>query len=206
MDARLAFGALLALPALFALARALTLALPPLAGAGVALAIYWAALAAAIRATTDIHTLRELLVATWPGRLIALTLALPVVVLGAGTMRLLGQAVLPPHLILAAALAAVLHATLEEAFWRGALLPRPTPGAAALALLLYWAFHLAWIGLVGLSFGLDPVLLVFAPLALGGVWTAARLATDTLGAGVMGHAGVALFLFLGVLARGWTGS
>jgi hypothetical protein len=39
-----------------------------------------------------------------------------------------------------------------------------------------------------------------AALALGGVWTAARLVTGTVGAGVMGHAGFNLFAFAQVLA------
>ena len=40
-------------------------------------------------------------------------------------------------------------------------------------------------------------------LALGGAWTAARLATGTVGAGVLSHAAFNLFAFAGIAARNW---
>jgi hypothetical protein len=42
---------------------------------------------------------------------------------------------------------------------------------------------------------------VLGPLAMGGAWTAARLASGALGAGVIGHAALKLFLFVEVAAR-----
>jgi len=200
MDGRLALGALLAIPVLYAVLDALTRALPPLVGAGLGLLAYWIALGVAL-SRTDRDELLALAVARSPGRLVSVMLALPVVVVGAVTMRLLGVALVPPHLLLAAGLAAIIHAVLEELFWRGALVPRPTPGALALALGLYWVFHIAWLGAEGLRWGVTPPVAVLAPLALGGVWTAARLASGTLGAGILGHAGLNLFLFTGLLAR-----
>jgi membrane protease YdiL (CAAX protease family) len=196
MDRRLALGALLAIPVLYLLCRALSAALGPLAGGGVALMAYWAGLGAALRLTQDPDHLRELLVAQRPGRLVTVMLALPVLALGALTLRQMGQVALPPHLVIAAALGAILHATLEETFWRGALLPRLSAGPAALALALYWVFHLAWLGWAGVQIGPAPWVVLVAPLALGGVWTAARLTSGTLGAAILSHAGVALFLFL----------
>ena len=196
MDRRLALGALLAIPVLYLLCRALSSALEPLAGGGVALMAYWAGLGAALRITQDPDHLRELLVAQRPGRLVTVMLALPVLALGALTLRQMGQVALPPHLVIAAALGAILHAALEETFWRGALLPRLSAGPAARALALYWVFHLGWLGLGGVQLGSAPWVLLVAPLALGGVWTAARLTSGTLGAAILSHAGVALFLFL----------
>ncbi|TNC73016.1 CPBP family glutamic-type intramembrane protease [Rubellimicrobium roseum] len=200
MDGRLAFGAVLAIPLLYGLLHLLTGWLPPLVGAGLGLVAYWATLGAVL-ARQDRDGLLALAQARSPGRLAAVLLALPVIALGAVTMRLLGTVVLPAHLLLAAGLAAILHAVLEELFWRGALWPRPDPGPAALALGLYWAFHLAWLGAQGVSTGLAPHLAVMAPLALGGVWTAARLLSGTLGVSILAHAGLNLFLFTGLLAQ-----
>ena len=196
MDGRLALGALLAIPVLYLLCWALSSALGLLAGGGIALMAYWAGLGAALRLTQDPDHLRELLVAQRPGRLVTVMLALPVLALGALTLRQMGQVALPPHFVIAAALGAILHATLEETFWRGALLPRLSAGPAALALVLYWVFHLAWLGLSAVQIGSDPWVLLAVPLALGGVWTAARLTSGSLGAAILSHAGVALFLFL----------
>ncbi|WP_210527989.1 CPBP family glutamic-type intramembrane protease [Rubellimicrobium arenae] len=201
MDARLALGVLLGGPALYAVLAWLGTVTPPLVAAGLGLMVYWGGLGAALALRADPHRLRALLPAEPPGRLIAVMLALPVLAWGAVTLRLLGDAPLPPHLLVAAALAALLHATLEELFWRGALIPRPGPRAAALALGLYWAFHLAWTGMRDVETGLSPTLAVFGPLALGGVWTASRLSSGTLGAAIMAHAGLALFLFAGTIAR-----
>ncbi|MBP1805319.1 CPBP family glutamic-type intramembrane protease [Rubellimicrobium aerolatum] len=196
MDRRLALAALVALPLLAALAAAL----PPPAGAAVALGAYWALLALAVlRADRDVTA--ALLTARRPSRLTVALLALPVLAWGFVTLRLLGRVPLPPHLLLAAALAALLHATLEELFWRGLLLPRATARAAAGALGLYWIAHLAWLLAAAPPTGLPPAVALLAPLALGGAWTAARLETGTLGAGLMAHAGLALFVFAGTLAR-----
>ena len=203
MDRRLAAGALLAIPLLYLLLLGLSSAIPPLAAWALGLLAYWAGLGAALWAWSDHDTLAELLVARSPGWLITLFLALPPILLGAVTLRLLGSAPLPFHILLAAGLGAILNATLEELFWRGALLPRPTPGAAAGALGLFTLFHLAWLGARGLETGAGPLAPVLAALALGGVWTAARLATGTLGAGILSHAAFNLFAFAGVAARNW---
>jgi hypothetical protein len=203
MDRRLAFGALAAIPVLWVLLLGLSAVLPPLGAWAIGLLAYWAALGAALRAFADRDTLAELLVARSPGRLVTAALAIPPILLGATTLRLLGQEPLPPHILIAAALGAIAHAVLEELFWRGALLPRPSPGAAAGALGLFTLFHLSWLGARGLDTGAGPLAPVLAALTLGGVWTASRLLSDTVGAGVMGHAAFNLFLFAAVAARSW---
>lgn len=202
MDGRLAFGALLAVPALYGLLVWATGALGPLGGMALGLLAYWAGLALTLGLVSDRDTLWQLSEARLPPLSVTLALALPVVVLGALALRALGTVLIPAHLIVAAALGAIVHAVLEELFWRGAMLPRPTPAASAGALLVFWVFHIAWLGARGLETGLDPLLLALGPLALGGAWTAARLATGTLGAAILGHAATALFLAVLVLAQG----
>ena len=203
MDRRLALGALLAIPLLYLLLLGLGTVLSPLSVWAVGLLAYWAGLGLALRAASDLDSLAELFFARSPGWLITAFLALPPILLGAVTLRLLGQEPLPFHILLVAGLGAILGATLEELFWRGVLLPRPTPGAAALALGLYTLFHLAWLGAWGLETGTGPVVPVLAALALGGVWTAARLVTGTVGASVLSHAAFSLFIFAGIAARNW---
>lgn len=200
LDTRLALAALLAVPLLSGLVLGITLLLGPLAGWALGLVAYWAVLGGLLLAWADRDWLGEWLTARWPGRLAGLLLVLPVVVLGAQTLRLLGQDPLPAHLLLAAAMAAVLNATLEELFWRGALIPDPTPRSAALSLALFTLAHAVWLAPIGLETGGPPGLAVAAALSLGGVWTAARLLTGTVGASVLSHAGVNLFAFAQVLA------
>jgi membrane protease YdiL (CAAX protease family) len=203
MDRRLALGALVAIPVLYALLAGLTSALGPLGGWALGLLAYWAGLGLALGTFADRDRLAELLVARAPGRLVTLFLALPVIAYGATVLRLLGQEPLPPTILMAVALGAVANATLEELFWRGALLPRPTPGAAALALGLFALFHLAWLGARGLDTGAGPLAPVLAALALGGVWTASRLLSGTVGAAILSHTGFNLFAFSAIAARTW---
>lgn len=202
MDRRLLLAALGGIPLLWAACRALSGAVEPLVAGGLALLLYWAALAWALLRWADRDWLLGMTAWRWPGRLVALMLLLPVLIVGAGTLRLMGQVVLPAHLILACAIAALAHAVLEEMFWRGALLPGadPLPRDAAGALGLFTLLHLAWLGL---GLGLSPPTFVLGALAAGGVWTAARLLSGSLGAGIMGHAGLNLFLFTGIAARNW---
>ena len=199
-DRRLALVALAAIPLLYGLILWLSAALSPLLGWALGLVAYWCVLGGSLLAWADRDWLAEWLLARWPGRLVALLLALPVVALGAMTMRLLGQDPLPAHLIWAAAIGAVVNATLEELFWRGALIPDPTPRAAAASLGLFTLSHAVWLGAVGLETG-GPAWAPFAAaLALGGVWTASRLLSGTLGAGLLSHAGFNLFAFVMVVA------
>ena len=199
MDRRLALATILAVPVLYAINGWLSGRVDPLAAAGLGLVAYWVFLGAAL-SRMDRDYLYGLLPLQSPGRLINLALALPVILVGAATFRLLGSVILPPHVILAAAMAALLHALLEEMFWRGALIGSAGDRPAALALVLYWIFHLAWLGLAPLEVGVGPTLLVLSPLALGGAWTAARIASGTVGSGIMAHAGFNLFAFVAIAA------
>jgi hypothetical protein len=198
-DVRLALIAATAIPGLLGLALGLSLVLGPLAAWTATLIAYWAVLGGALWARADRDWLAEWLAARWPGWLPALLLGLPVLVLGALTLRELGQAPLPAHLILAAAMGAVAGAALDELFWRGALIPEPTPRSAALSLGLFTLAQVIWLGLLGLDSGVPAPLLLVATVALGGVWTAARLLTGTVGAGLLSHAGYNLFAFVQVI-------
>lgn len=200
LDARLAWAALAAIPALFALILGLSAALSPLLGWALGLLAYWCFLGGALWAWADRDWLAEWLRARSPGRLATLLLALPVLGLGAVTMRLLGQDPLPGHLILAAGVAAGVNAILEELFWRGALIPEPSPRSAALSLGLFTLAHAMWLGARGLETGGPPWAAFAGALALGGVWTASRLLSGTVGAAVLSHAGFNLFAFATVIA------
>ena len=201
MDRRLALGAALGAPLLFLLLWAASSATSPLAGWALGLLAYWAALALAISRRMDGDTAWQLSRLVSPGRLIAVAMALPVLVLGAATLRLMDQSPVPAVLLLAAGMGALVNGTLEELFWRGALLPRPTPRAAAGALLLFALFHFAWEGARGLDTGGPFGSAVLGALVMGGAWTAARLASGTVGAAIFGHAAFNLFAFIMVVAR-----
>ncbi len=177
----------------------------PLVAGGLVLLLYWAGLGWALLRWADRDWLLHMVAARRPGRLVTVALALPVLLVGAGTLRLMGEVVLPTHVILACAIAALAQAVLEEMFWRGALLPEadPAPREAAMALGLFTAMHLGWLGLADLDLGASPAAVLLGAVALGGAWTAARLASGTLGAGIMGHAALNLFLFTGIAARSW---
>lgn len=205
MDRRLALAALAGIPLLWAACRGLATAVEPLVAGGLALLLYWAGLGCALLRWADRDWLLQMAAARRPGRLATAALALPVLLVGASTLRLLGQVVLPAHVILACAIAALTQATLEETFWRGALLPGadPAPRDAALALGLFTAMHLGWLGLVGLDLGLSPPAFLLVALALGGAWTASRLLSGSLGTGIMAHAALGLFVFTGIAARNW---
>jgi membrane protease YdiL (CAAX protease family) len=200
LDGRLALSALIAIPLLTGLALGLSVAFGGLTAWVATLLAYWAVLGGSLLAWADRDWLLEWLFARSPGRLVSILLAVPVIALGAMTMRLLGQNPLAPHLILAVAIAAVINATLEELFWRGALIPEPTPRSAALALALFVLAHVIWLGVLGLDFGGPPVAALAGALVLGGVWTASRLLSGTVGAGLLSHAGFNLFAFTQVLA------
>lgn len=199
-DRRLGFLALVAVPLVAGLVLGLSLALGPLAGAALGLVALWAVMGGGLLAWADRDWLIEWMAARWPGWPVALLLGLPVLALGATVLRLLGQDPLPPQFILAAAIAAVVQAVLGELFWRGALIPDPTPGSAALSLGLFTLAQGVWLAALGLETGWPPLAPLAAGLAFGGVLTAARLLTGTVGAGLLAQAGLHLFAFAQVLA------
>jgi membrane protease YdiL (CAAX protease family) len=199
-DRRYALAMLFAVPPLAGVVLGLSLAGWPLAGWAVGLGLYWAVMGGALWAWADPDWLRDWLPARWPGWGVAVLLALPAMVLGAMVLRLLGQDPLPPHLLILAGLMAAANATLEELYWRGAMIPDPGPREAALSLGLFTAAHGIWVAALGLETGGPPWAALAGALALGGVWTAARLLTGTVGAGLLSHAAFNLFAFAQILA------
>jgi membrane protease YdiL (CAAX protease family) len=200
LDRRFALAAAVGVPALAGLVLGVTLLAGPFAAWVTGLLAYWAFLGGALLAWGDRDWLREWLEARWPGWLAATLLVLPALALGAMTLRLLGQDPLPPHLVIATAMGAALNAVLEELFWRGALIPESTPRSAALSLALFTGAHVIWLAALGLETGGPAWAAPASALVLGGVWTASRLLTGTVGAAVLSHAGVNLFAFLQVVA------
>lgn len=200
MDRRLALGAAIGAPALYALLVALSSAVDPLQAWALGLLAYWAALAWAIGRSADRYALWEMAERRWPGWAIAVAMTVPTLALGAWALRLLGPVLVPEHLILAAAMGALVNGVLEELFWRGVLLRDPTPGAAMGSLGLFALFHLAWSGARGLEVPGGPVWMAAVALAMGGAWTAARLHTGTVGASILGHVAFGIFAFVGTVA------
>jgi membrane protease YdiL (CAAX protease family) len=93
-------------------------------------------------------------------------------------------------------LAALINATTEEYFWRGALLPRPDRPAAALAVVLFGFWHLTFVSAQGVAQAGGAVGFLIAATVLGTIWMESRLKTGTLGFGILTHAGVNLFAFI----------
>ena len=200
LDRRFAGVALAAIPVLWTLVLWLSVTTSPVMGWALGLVAWWTVMGGALLRWADPDWLAEWLAARSSGRLVTLCLAVPVLLLGAATLRLLGQDPLPGILIVAAAIAAVVSATLEELFWRGAMIPEPTPGSAALSLGLFVLAQAVWMGARGLETDGPAWSVAAAALAMGGVWTASRLLSGTLGAGILSHAGLNLFAFTQVLA------
>jgi hypothetical protein len=208
MDRRLALAALAGVPLLWAAGRGLAAVAEPLVAGALALLLYWAGLGWALLRWADRDWLLDMATARRPGRLVTVALVLPVLVVGAGTLRLMGQVVLPTHLFLACAIAALAHAVLEEMFWRGALLAGadPTPRDAALALGLFTAMHLGWLGLADWTWGRRHWPSCWAPLPWAG---SGRRRASRAGRSAPGSWGTPpwdLFLFTGIAARNWEGA
>ncbi|WP_199262097.1 CPBP family glutamic-type intramembrane protease [Paracoccus binzhouensis] len=194
MNRRLALAALLAISALAGLFRLLGQGgLRPLDGYLVGLAVYWALLALALRRCGG-WSLR-------PRRPSPpVTLALVALVAAAALWSGDAPARLSPHVLAAVALAALLNGTLEEGFWRGALIPRPGLGAQVLAVALFVLWHLApAMGAARLS-GQDPASMIAGAALIAPFLMAARLSSGTAGAGAVAHALVNFFVFAGLAA------
>lgn len=182
MHRPLALAALLAIPVLAALFHGLRASpLRPLSGHLAGLALYWTLLALALARCGG-----------WSLRLrppsAAVLLALAALVLACALWAGTAPARLSWPVLAAVALAALINGTLEEAFWRGALIPRPGPGAQALAAALFVLWHLApAVGAAGLDMpggagGILAGAALIAPLMM-----AARLSSGTAGAGALAH-------------------
>ncbi|WP_017998610.1 CPBP family glutamic-type intramembrane protease [Paracoccus sp. N5] len=193
MNRALALAALAAIPALAALFHLLGRSgLRPLDAHLAGLAAYWALLALALARCGG-----------WSLRLrrpsAAVTLALAALVLAAALRWGAAPALLSPGVLVAVALAAAANGLLEEAFWRGALLPRPGRGAALAAGALFVAWHLAPAAGAALS-GQDAARLLAGAALIAPVMTAARLSSGTAGAGALAHALVNFWVFSALAA------
>ncbi|MDQ7776479.1 CPBP family glutamic-type intramembrane protease [Paracoccus aminovorans] len=193
MNRALALAVLAAIPALAALFHLLGRSgLRPLDAHLAGLATYWALLALALARCGG-----------WSLRLrrpsAAATLALAALVLAAALRWGTAPAQLSPGVLVVAALAAAANGALEEAFWRGALLPRPGRGAALAAGALFVAWHLAPAAGAALS-GQDAARLLAGAALIAPVMTAARLSSGTAGTGALAHALVNFWVFSALAA------
>ena len=126
-------------------------------------------------------------------------LLLAALVLAAALRWGTAPAQLSPGVLVVAALAAAANGALEEAFWRGALLPRPGRGAALAAGALFVAWHLAPAAGAALS-GQDAARLLAGAALIAPVMTAARLSSGTAGTGALAHALVNFWVFSALAA------
>lgn len=203
MDWRLGLAMLGAIPLLAMAFRGLTMLLPPLAGYGLGLCLYWLVIGTALVLTTTPADRAALMELRRPGRLLMLLGILPVVLLGWVTFGTLQTVTLPAAAFLLIAAAALVNGALEELFWRGALLPRPDREGIAVALGLFVAWHVALLFAQGVTSRGGPVMLLVGALALGAIWMAMRLRSGTIGAGMASHVGVNLFAFTDLVALNW---
>ena len=201
MHPRLAVAALCAIPVMAVLFHLLTRSEPsPLAGYLSALGIYWLLLALALLASRGPWSLRP----RWPGCwALAGFLAILAALVWQGGLRDLMS--LSPVVLLTVVAAAMLNGTLEEAFWRGALIPgltRRDLRAEAPPLALFVAWHAApGFGAVALAGQGGMAGLLLAALILGLPAMAARLHSGSAGAGAIGHVLVNLLAFAMLAAR-----
>lgn len=194
MDRRLACAALVLIGPLALMFRALTQWLPPVSGFALGLALYWLLLGLALwRRPGWSLRLRPPGAVAITGFALLLVLAAPV--------GLPALARLSPQVLAAVVLSAALNGVLEEAFWRGAMMPRARGWGDSVApgtIFLLW--HLA--PLAG-ALAFLPTTVAAAQL-LGGAALlalpaiAARLRGGSSGSGALGHALVNLMTFAAV--------
>lgn len=208
MNWRLGLLMLGVIPALAALFLTLTALLPPLAGHVTALALYWLVLAVVTWRTLGRTEVLRLLQPRPPGAALIALAGVPVVVLAGSVMLAPGAAALPLAILPAIALAALLNGTIEELFWRGAILARPDglppdrEGIAA-AWLLFTVWHMAVLFSRGVVLPGGPVTLLAGAAVLGAIWMAMRLRSGTAGAGIAAHVALNLFGFTELTLANW---
>jgi hypothetical protein len=137
----------------------------------------------------------------WPGWPGLGLLALPVVALAAKVLPDGSFAALPGALVLWVVVGALVNGTLEEAFWRGALLEAaPSRPALIASLGLFTAWHLALLAARQVELTGGAPALLGGAAALGAIWLYGRAVSGTAGAGALGHVGVNLFAFADLAA------
>ncbi len=202
MDRRLALIALCALPVFAGLLYWLTGVFDPLTGYAVGMVCYWLLLAALILTTTTEPQCLAWIEARAPGTLITFGCLMPVVAVAAVGMPLLDF--VPVPVVLAISIAALVNATVEEVFWRGAILPEPSRPEAAMAVVLFSFWHVAFLTAQGVTQAGGAVGFLIGATVFGTFWMESRLKTGTLGFGILCHAGVNLFAFIIMYATNMT--
>ena len=201
MDRSLTRIALIAIPFLALMFYVLTRVLPPLAGYALGNILYWLGLLTLLLSRHDPATLRAWLRPRWPGPVIFGLLVLPVAILLIATTLALREAPVAPLILLGLALGALCNGTLEELFWRRAILPRPDRTAVILAWALFTGWHLALLTAAGVTITGGPLTLMVGAAILGAVWIASRLQTGTVGAGALSHICVNFLAYSELAAR-----
>lgn len=201
MDRGLALSALVAIPGLAALFHLLARSgLRPLDACLLGLSAYWLLLVIGLGRGGWSLRLRV------PPISIALACLLPALLLAAFALPALSR--LSPHVLAVVALAAALNGTLEEAFWRGALVRRLGPGdrgKAVVPVLLFALWHLApATALAKLDMPGGAAGMILGAALLGALAMAARLGSGSAGFPALCHVLVNLATF-GILAatNGW---
>lgn len=176
------------------------LPMAPLAAYGAGMVLYWLLMAWMIHRHRAWHWLR--LRRPPPLILLFLTVAVMAVWWAEGD-RLVGLTVGQLALVVAAA---AINGSLEEGFWRGALLDRPPLDARAVLLAggLFTLWHIAP------AMDMDRLHVTAGPLvfvALAGMWAvpmlAARLGSGSAGAGAVAHVLMNIALFGALAADNW---
>lgn len=184
MERALAARALALIPVMALVFWGLTRLMPPVTGYALGLVLYWGLLIAALCRHGGWS-----LAPRWPG-IPAVLMFLAVL----GLAACMGLAALPrlsPHVLALVLLFSVINGPLEEAFWRGALIPDPRGWRAALLPgLIFIVWHLAPLaGAVALMPPGKAVQQLIGGAALLVVPAmVARLYSGTAGAGGIGHA------------------
>lgn len=197
MDRRLACAALILIAPLALIFRALTQWLPPVSGFALGLALYWLLLGLALwrRPGWSLRLRR-------PGAVAILGFALLLILVAPVGLPALAR--LSPHVLAVVVLSAALNGVLEEAFWRGAIMPRVRGWKDSLlpcAIFVLW--HLA--PLAG-ALAFLPATEAAAKISGGAALlalpaTAARLRGGSAGSGALGHGLVNLLTFAAVAAH-----
>ena len=194
---RAVIAILAAIPALAVLFAVLTRVMPPLAGYALALAGYWVLFLVPMLAWLSWPRV------TWRWPTAPLVALQAVLLLGVGWAAI--QA-FPGGLTAATmalvVLAALLNGTLEEAFWRGALLRGVETArvhVAAWALFVGW--HLALLTQAGVEVTGGAAGLLGGAAFAGAIWSWARWQTGTIGFGVAGHIALNLLAFTELAAK-----
>jgi len=192
-----------AIPLLATAFWALTQVLPPLAGYGLGLCLYWLLIGLLTLRSTTREERATLSRFVRPGRLLSLLSFLPVVALAGVALGTLQTVTLPAIMFLVIALAALTNGTLEEMFWRVAILPRPDREGIVTAWALFVGWHVALIFAQGVHVTGGPLALLAGAGLLGILFMALRLRTGTAGAGIACHVGINLFAFTDLVGRNW---